>query len=273
MIIITDFPKTQKRKWRTAGEYPAEINMGALEIVIIIIGIIIIVGSFFLPEGSNGVEISIPDEVVKDLIEKETKKAIFQIEEHTEETISALTAKTERSMEKLSNEKIMAIDEFSNTIIEKIYKNHEEAVFLYDMLSNKHIQLKNTLGELEKSIKIYKEENGRKTDETDTNYAMFKENKEKTVIEEAALKNVLLNEISTGICAKKTDEENITDNPEMLEEMTVLDKGEERREGAEEKELILNYHKAGKTDVEIARILGMGVGEVKLIIGLFEGNH
>ena len=263
----------KKEKWRTAGEYPAEINMGALEIVIIIIGIIVIVGSFFLPEGNKGVEISIPDEVIKEIIEKETKKAIFQIEEHTEEKISSVTAKTERSMEKLSNEKIMAIDEFSNTILEKIYKNHEEAVFLYDMLSNKHVQLKNTLGELEKNIKIYKEENIRKNEDVAMDYSDFADNKEKWAEQESVGKNMLLNEISTGICTKRAEEEIHTENTVNSEETEGLDQGEEKKEKVEDKDLILKYHKEGKSDVEIAKILGMGVGEVKLIIGLFEGNR
>lgn len=55
--------------------------------------------------------------------------------------------KTERVMEKTSNEKIMAINEFSNTVLEQIGKNHKEAVFLYDMLNDKHDKLKNTVSE------------------------------------------------------------------------------------------------------------------------------
>ena len=37
------------------------------------------------------------------------------------------------------------------------------------------------------------------------------------------------------------------------------------------KEKILQLHKEGKSQVDIARELGLGVGEVKLVIGLFDG--
>ena len=244
--------------------------MGAVEIIIIIIGIICIAGSFFVPEGTKGVEISIPDEIVRDIIEKETKKAIFQIEEHTEETVSSIKEKTERSMEKLSNEKIMAIDEFSNTILEKIYKNHEEAVFLYDMLSNKHIQLKNTIGELEKGIHSYRQETSITREDREAVQQAETEEKELNV-REIASKSSLLNEISTGVAGRERVQETATEDNDNTEEVKLPYEKEEENTG-EEKDLILKYHKAGKSDVEIAKILSMGVGEVKLIIGLFEGR-
>ena len=36
-------------------------------------------------------------------------------------------------------------------------------------------------------------------------------------------------------------------------------------------EKILELHKAGKSNMAIARELGLGIGEVKLVIDLFEG--
>ena len=36
---------------------------------------------------------------------------------------------------------------------------------------------------------------------------------------------------------------------------------------------ILQLHKLGKTDVEIAKELGLGLGEVKLVIGLYKGDN
>ena len=35
---------------------------------------------------------------------------------------------------------------------------------------------------------------------------------------------------------------------------------------------ILELHKAGKSNMAIARELGLGIGEVKLVIDLFEGG-
>ena len=75
-----------------AGEYPAEINMGLTEILLIILGVLAFVGSFVIPESvekDNAKECEIPEEKIKELVEQEVKQAAFQIEEKTDETISA----------------------------------------------------------------------------------------------------------------------------------------------------------------------------------------
>ena len=134
-----------------AGDSPADINMGLTEILFILLGILAFAASFIIPEklsGQDSVNFKIEEEKIKELIEKEVKQATFQIEEKVEETISASTEKTERYMERISNEKIMAIQEYSDTVLSQINKNHEEAVFLYDMLNNKHVQVKNTMAEI-----------------------------------------------------------------------------------------------------------------------------
>ena len=142
-----------------AGDSPADINMGLTEILLIILGIVAFIASFILPEkfgGQDSVNVKIQEEKIKELVENEVKQAAFQIEEKVEETISASTEKTERYMERMSNEKIMAIQEFSDTVLSQINKNHEEAVFLYDMLNNKHAQVKNTAAAISNKVQNVK---------------------------------------------------------------------------------------------------------------------
>ena len=84
-----------------AGEYPAEINMGLTEILLIVLGVLAFVGSFVIPENLSKIDakgIEIPEDKIKELIEQEVKRAAFQIEEKTDETISAAAEKTERYM-------------------------------------------------------------------------------------------------------------------------------------------------------------------------------
>lgn len=241
--------------------------MGVLEIIIIIIGLTAFVGSFFLPDNNKGVEISIPDEVIHELMEKEVNRAVLTIEEQTEEKITSLQESTKRSMEKLSNEKIMAIDEFSNTVLDKIYKNHEEAVFLYDMLNNKHIQLKNSMTEMEKIIKNGKKEFGSELTLRENN--ILEENPEK---EEVIKSKLLLDEISVGVGTKLEISREVTEDYALQEDDEEKDINQEEKAG-EDKNKILEYHKMGKSEIEIAKILDIGVGEVKLIIGLYKGNN
>lgn len=52
-------------------------------------------------------------------------------------------------MEKETNEKIMAINEYSNTVIESMNKTHNEILFLYNMLNDKHTELTGLASQLQ----------------------------------------------------------------------------------------------------------------------------
>ena len=80
-----------------------------------------------------------------------------KIDEETIESIERVKENTQRQMERLTNEKMMAINEYSDTVMKEIHKNHEEAVFLYDMLNNKHAQVKNTAAEISQVMKQSKQ--------------------------------------------------------------------------------------------------------------------
>lgn len=270
-----------------AGEYPAEINMGFTEILLIILGILAFVGSFIIPEkltDKNSGEIVIPEEKIRELVEQEVKQAAYQIEEKTDETISAAAEKTERYMERISNEKIMAIQEYSDTVLSQINKNHEEAVFLYDMLNNKHAQIKNTAAEINTKVQ------GAKADI------------EQTIQEQLSELPVDDGESSDTSAGVSEQTESVNDSASIQEkENTVtkrpgskrkapIKKRVARKEKEDEKtpeievqfepdsdignskEKILELHKEGKSNMAIAKSLGLGIGEVKLIIDLFESG-
>lgn len=234
-----------------AGDSPAEIYMGLTEIVLIVLGVFIFVVSFLIPESlekDKKKEVKIPEEKIKALVQKEIKKAEFQIEEKTEETISAVTEKAERYMERISNEKIMAVQEYSDTVLSQINRNHEEAVFLYDMLNNKHIQIKNTAAELNHQVEDAKAELGNTVKESSTE------------VQEHGVKN--------SVSEKITEESKGIDLGEELIEIDI--DFESNIDTGNNKEMILMLHEEGKSNVEIAKTLGLGIGEVKLIIDLFE---
>lgn len=76
-----------------------------------------------------------------------------QVQDKVEETSEDVVEKAERSLERLTNEKIMAVNEYSDTVLQEIHKNHEEAMFLYDMLNNKHANIKDTVSKVDKAVK------------------------------------------------------------------------------------------------------------------------
>lgn len=266
-----------------AGVSPADINMGLTEILLLVLGVLALIGSFIIPESHNKkdlIDMKEQEDKIRELVEKEVKKATFYIEEKTEETVASNTEKTERYMERLSNEKIMAIQEYSDTVLRQINKNHEEAVFLYDMLNNKHIQIKNTAAELNSRVQDVKTEIEHKTKEVIT------ENTDKTAEDIKMTKEVTDNrnpQKPSGTKGnkkykgraqnKKTSHQKELIQKENEKTITMEPQLEADSDPGSNKSKILKLHEQGKSNVEIAKSLGLGIGEVKLIIGLFENEE
>jgi len=195
-----------------------------LEIILLITGVAIILVSVLLihnPEKENQTDTENNDNAVKQYIDK--------LSSLSENVID----RTEEYLNKISNEKIMAVSEYSDQILEKIDRNHEEVVFLYNMLTNKEKELKDTLKELtdtqQKARELlikYREGQNRESPE-----------------------DIYPGENTVNM--NKTEEQN--DNK------SVSKKNEE----------ILNLHSQGMSVLEISKKLGIGQGEVKLIIDLF----
>lgn len=214
--------------------------MGAMEIVLLAAGGIVFVLSFFIPTGKTA------DAGTKKLVEKEVKNVVAQemdevkerIEDIVDETVDYAVEKTERSLERVSNEKIMAVNEYSDTVLEDINKNHQEVMFLYDMLNDKHENIKSTVSQIEKTVKEA----------------------------EAASIQPPVQELSAEE-AKEADRVQEVPEESQAEDISFRDEGFDK-ENRNEK--ILELHNAGRTNVEIAKELGLGVGEVKLVIDLFK---
>lgn len=134
--------------------------MEITEIVLLIAGGIIFILSFLIPdkkgEASEESRELVRDEIA-DMVSREMESVRGQVDGVVEEAVTYAMEKTERSLERLSNEKIMAVNEYSDTVLEEIHKNHEEAMFLYDMLNSKHDNLKNTVSTVNRTVKEVEE--------------------------------------------------------------------------------------------------------------------
>lgn len=216
--------------------------MTAIEITLIIIGIIFLLGSFFVQEKFSQKDIEqiskMSEKELTLVVEKQLKNANDKIETSLEEIIDDTMATTKRSMEKVSNEKIMAINEYSDTVLESMNKTHNEIMFLYSMLNDKHTELTGLAGELQR----------------------FSENVKETE-----------NEVLQKIVKATEDVEQKVQVKEEEQEVEVAE--ELNMDETNQNEKILFLHKEGMSDVEIARQLGCGLGEVKLVIGLFKGEE
>lgn len=129
--------------------------MSAIEIILLLAGALVLAAGYLIPskEKESDSRITVGQEKkIEELVKKAVDDAKGKIEDIVDETVSYSVEKTERTMERISNEKIMAIQEYSDTVLEEINKNHEEEVFLYDMLNSKHDSLVETVSEAGKTV-------------------------------------------------------------------------------------------------------------------------
>lgn len=226
--------------------------MDILEVILLIVGIVIFIGSFLLPAGRSDagrIDTDAAKQEIHGLIEEEMKTVRAQVQDKVEETSEDVVEKAVRSLERLTNEKIMAVNEYSNTVLQEIHKNHEEAMFLYDMLNSKHANIKDTISKMDKAVKA-----------VENKTAENKVVEDKTATDKTA-----------GMVEEKTADTPKTETliqPENSPEIGFM--GETVQEGQNNNEKILEMHRQGKSTVAIAKELGLGVGEVKLVIDLYK---
>lgn len=235
--------------------------MGVLEIVLLIAGAAIFTVSFFVPEVKGKVSEeskSLAREEIQTMVSQEMDGIKGHVEEVVDEAIGYAIEKTERSLERLSNEKIMAVNEYSDTVLQEIHKNHEEVLFLYDMLNDKHANLKDTVSQVNKTVKEAEEA---------TREVTAAVNNIQKIAPETVQDNVPENENLTVQDEKVKEPEIVT---EKEPEQVAMDINFLQTEGSERNSngKILELHRQGKSKVAIAKELGLGVGEVKLVIDL-----
>lgn len=112
-----------------------------MEAALIVLGALVLLSSFLIASGKDGAgaDNSRTEQVLPGSLpaEAELVRMKGRIENELE--------RGERELEKLTNEKIMAVEEYSGAVLEQIARNHQESMFLYDMLNEKYEELKKSL--------------------------------------------------------------------------------------------------------------------------------
>lgn len=278
--------------------------MGATEIVLLVLGSIAFVLSFVIPAKKEKVsKESLQDakEEIKKIVDEAVKEANSNIEDNVKEISDYNVEKAERAMERLCNEKIMAINEYSSTVLESIDKNHQEVMFLYDMLNEKHNTIKETAASVDKAAKevkqtaqdvvvemkeVKEEKQGeiqlislnKFVPEIDATRAEVATNNAEAVAEigndDKASEDVVkqLDAIKSTKTKKSTSKKKTVKSKDVeAPDLNIGTFGTKKDGGRNSNERILQLHNAGKSNVAIAKELGLGIGEVKLVIDLFEG--
>ena len=244
--------------------------MSALQICLICVGLLLIIVSFFITEKLSKKEINelsrLSSAQLQKVVEKELESVNERVEEAIGQAMDEALEDSRRPMEQLTNEKIMAINEYSDTVIDSINKSHNEVVFLYNMLNDKQEDIKDLVANIDRNKARLRE----MTDEA-------------RVLVEKPLEAATMDsfeEEESGFFPIKEDVKAIANESveEEPEEDDIIPSAFSFREEAPKEEAvtdvraqILKMYEEGVSMVDIGKQLGKGIGEVKLVIDL--ANH
>ncbi|MBR1815443.1 MAG: hypothetical protein IJ763_01955 [Lachnospiraceae bacterium] len=214
--------------------------MSAAVILLTILGLAFILGSFVLVENKKDKDdesiIKIPDNLSDEQKEKINKLIDDYMNEHIDDKLDDI----EKKFSEIVNQKTLALGDYAVSVNEEIERNHSEVMFLYSMLADKQKEIMTTasmVDDYKKEVKQFIEENEFKKEES--------------------------KEQQLAIELTELEDNDIDMEAEAEEEL---------QSASGNKDIILEMHKSGLSILEIAKNLGLGVGEVKLIVDLYQGE-
>lgn len=223
-------------------------------ITLIVIGLIFIFASFFISEAVSDSlgeteegEYALPEVSLSD---EQREKLRGDVMKEVESYCHDIVYQAGEQLSTVSNEKMMAIGDYSVSVYEEIEKTHKEVMFLYSMLGDKEKELKMLVEQVDSlkqeihaaagDAKQKIEDVLKEVEDTKSDMNLFVDTMQHTDTPEEAPKQ-----------------------PEPVSEQTDSDNANE---------IILELKKSGMSIIEIAKQLGLGVGEVKLVVDLYENN-
>ena len=237
--------------------------MSTTVIVLIVIGLIFIFVSFALSEklSEEKEESENVVKIPKELTQEQKEKIDTLIRNYMDQQVDGKLSDIETRLAEIVNQKTLALGDYAVSVNEEIDRNHKEVVFLYDMLSDKQKEIMTTVNMVDE----YKKEIA----------AMVQEQAAQNIVREnqsvQASVDSDVQESQQSVEMSDTDTE-LDEAMRDLDETPLPDETREELENVDNKDMILEMHKAGLSILEIAKHLGLGVGEVKLVVDLYQGE-
>lgn len=200
--------------------------MGTVAIVLIVIGIICVIISIILGINDNKEQADTASYVSDYDSAKQVSQVSKAIDDIIEKKMQDIEEKTEASLDKISNTKILEMNEYADNVLKEINRNHNEVMFMYDMLNEKDKEIKTTV----KSVNA-----------TNTQARGMGTVRERLI---------------------KLDETQKAPQRISVDEFPLDDKLDKNQK-------IMTLYNNGYNDIDIAKRLKLGVGEVRLVIKLY----
>lgn len=276
-------------------------TMNAAEIILLMLGFLSVSISFFVgKQGKDQVEEErSEDGFSRDLwTDKEEEMIREQITRILSEEKNDIVVETTNILNRRSNEKIMEFDEFSSQVMAKISHNHDEVVFMYNLLSEKEKEWKEAAAKRPVADKEPVPETAAPEPEAQKTYTAATPVPEApaspaAVPDKQEVRTVGKTQV-TGLeqLARRT-KDGAKGAQAVPGQIAAADSGQMELDGAAQSvqavtetadnlpsggagslnDQIIKLHKQGKSVVEISRELNVGQGEVKLTIALYGGSR
>ena len=223
--------------------------MTVVEAVLLLIGVVFFIGSFFITEKLSPADVNKVAELsegeLRVLVDRELDTARAKVSDVVDEAMDLTIDKVQRTMERDTNEKIMAISEYSDATMEQLKKINHEVTFLYSMLGDKHAQLNEAMEQMDELIRTYQ-----------------------------SLRAMPMPDVQAVPAASEPVEPVVQPVQTQTEAVPQeVEMPEEEPKPVSVREQILERYHAGEDLTDIARNLGLGFGEVKLIVELYRGEE
>ena len=202
--------------------------MGTVEIVLLVIGIICVIVGIILGLTDNNEKEATESSASDYDAASQVSQVAQTIDSIIEKKMQDIEDKTEARLDKISNTKILEMNEYADGVLKEINRNHNEVMFMYDMLNEKDKEIQTTV----KDVNVTRMNRG---------YA-YNDAKQQSAMEEP---KIVMQDIEDFV---------------LDESLSTHDK-------------IRKLYSNGYNDVEIAKRLKIGVGEVRLVINLSSGNN
>ena len=250
--------------------------MTTIEIILLLAGCVFMIGSFFISEKLSSSELNkiaeLSEDELKKIIEREVNNAGTQMDDVIGQKMEEAGGQAERAMEKEANEQIMQIHEYSETVMESMKKTHDEIMFLYSMLNDKHTEMTSMTGDLQRlaaDIRNLQENMSAKA-----GTSIRKPVAESHVAQQPVMKqNAVVQPMTETIDVQPEPEVQVNRFQEIQEPEQKTEKPEIADAQGMSNDMILKLYEQGLSKVEIAKQLGRGLGEVNLVIELYKGDE
>lgn len=131
-------------------------------IIMIVIGVILSIASFFISEKLTQKESSTNTDLFTvdddyEFSERELRIIKRKIEDVIADQARDILYETNDSLSSMANEKTLALGDYAVTVCEEIERNHKEVMFLYSMLDDKQKEIMNTVKTVDETNRNVKE--------------------------------------------------------------------------------------------------------------------